>query len=1799
MHTVMCAPEKLSNHSPKFQNLRWKSTKRENRSAASVIEPSKLLAAVNVNVSTMKMPFQSSIERHEGRRAQNDQQCHSSQLHTDTLLIGATVTVTATDPDPVRPPYYPPSDLEYRTTCIDQTVVEGQFDDFPSDESNNGGNDHERGTDDEIASHTSLLTQETDNDPPPEHQCCCTPEYDESYRNFFLAEPVSNAEVAATEESIYENMDQVLRKFERGGADEYEEYLQDLQSQNDDEVQSESQTATEQALEEATIRGFTRDYQIALFEIAKTRNTIIHLGTGKGKTLIALLCIKHFAKAFNQKKQTLFMVPSVALALQQSTALRANLPYSVETACFNVAHSAQSRVKLSRANIVVATHGAIHDLLMHYSDLFSFSNFNLVVLDECHYAHGSHQYKIIMDKWYHTLPKEKRPHILGLTASPLTNVKHTHSNEQLSHMLTSLEQTLDSQLVTLKGTEDDTQQLLGKEATERQVAFVGAPEPNGFPSHDDLNIHHRRPRELNQLRILYQDLGPLVVSLYVKSVVKEISCNVYEKETTEQFHCLVAHLRSIVKYCTQQTNRRSGGRTDKLLKLEELLQQQLDGRGDSVGLVFVQRRITAMALYTYFSRQEEDIDDWNSVQGSSMSNPSPKNPFSVAKGTLLDQFEDADTDPAKEHIEFTSKRPQHDHGNQFADADEVSDAIPFEWQEVQHTKPVPGQFCDAEESTVCVLPNTIRCGVLVRQATQIFKYLNASNHISLEDETVGSDIDKSWLHQEMRIRETLCALRKKEINVLLATSIVEEGVDVQACSFVVVFDSANSVKAYVQMKGRARQKDAGFFLFCEDGDESNSPALENLQKSEKRIHAFIKQRQDRTVFDIPIAMPYTRPESNPSLSAELRAVEEQEYRARHGAVDLKSAKSLLNRYVLNIPIESTARATKEAFLLHMPKFGENELVLPAHLPLDVRLVTVPQQYRALKKAEKHQILALMACVRLHKLKLLNERLLPLGKKDLTQEILRVATNQTAKTTPYAVSISTLFAGGEREVFLYPIVQRGDKLSKVHGVLKGDSKSLVLVSCERISVEIDSSVYHHQQLGEVHCELGEEIPTTFDELQWDITTKFFSVLFGARWRKKTRDEWFQGREKTQRQEVLAPHVVGLLTKEGRLDWNAMELLVRESGRQSCERDSACQLYDTTRQMPAPRLCNPTHHKHVTYVVLGPTSLDCSAPFPDKLDGGVETFHDYYRVKYDCEVPSNDKLFVAQRLWYQPSNYQECAPDPGDWVPPPGDQHSLPEGSADGIDTCPGLVTVLLPQTLCREAELADPSLLLLSAVLPQLLYALERRLVVQSFTRHCSVNFPCLGEYVEELPWTDLSVAMTAKSANLDVDYDQYEWFGDAVLKLLQSDALLCTPELRCWVNHLHEGDLTTLRSAMGNNEYLAVACQRVGFDKFVFTVPLARGKWVPRHLKLCSGYHDQVETRSEAQPSMKVCADIMESLLGLIHIHFGYRAATSVGLECGVLLPQGTGVNLNDFIQSNVVPRPTVYDAARRMTGRAHFDCPGLVTEAFTHPSAVHEAVPSYQKLEWVGDAVLCIAVREWIFRTFPSLPVGDMVTLDAAMVSNEVLGYQCFKTGLHKMINHRDQSLPSRLEHYKWSIEEGGRAVWGSDPPKMLPDVVEALIGAAHIDGGYEAGQIAVTTMMGPILEAIRSLEGDASKLSHPISKLNHIGGHLLQVDVQREDAFLRNHGRDAHVWQGIRWREASIDGTESTGTVNSLGHNIISVADSSWKSARNRACALAVAVLEKHPKMVQRWKEVTMIIDRHSASKQPKEGLNVRLSE
>merc|ERR1719495_1186967 len=76
-----------------------------------------------------------------------------------------------------------------------------------------------------------------------------------------------------------------------------------------------------------------RPYQNELLEKAKKSNIIVYLGTGAGKTYIAVMMIKELRRELNKGKKALFLVNSVPLVDQQAEAIRRSTGFSVGSYC--------------------------------------------------------------------------------------------------------------------------------------------------------------------------------------------------------------------------------------------------------------------------------------------------------------------------------------------------------------------------------------------------------------------------------------------------------------------------------------------------------------------------------------------------------------------------------------------------------------------------------------------------------------------------------------------------------------------------------------------------------------------------------------------------------------------------------------------------------------------------------------------------------------------------------------------------------------------------------------------------------------------------------------------------------------------------------------------------------------------------------------------------------------------------------------------------------------------------------------------------------------------------------------------------------------------------------------------------------------------------------------------------------------------------------------------------------------------------------------------------------------------------
>jgi len=468
------------------------------------------------------------------------------------------------------------------------------------------------------------------------------------------------------------------------------------------------------------------------------------------------------------------------------------------------------------------------------------------------------------------------------------------------------------------------------------------------------------------------------------------------------------------------------------------------------------------------------------------------------------------------------------------------------------------------------------------------------------------------------------------------------------------------------------------------------------------------------------------------------------------------------------------------------------------------------------------------------------------------------------------------------------------------------------------------------------------------------------------------------------------------------------------------------------------------------------------------------------------------------------------------------------------------------------------------------------LTVDSFLRHAETYMPHLAASLSSLSPEKVAQALTAKSCCEEHSYEKLEWLGDAVLKMVQTDSLLYSTDFSEWIHFLHEGDLSTLRSVMGCNDRLAAVCQDLKIDQFVITAPLGRGQWAPSSLELytpsTAGLDDGEGAVEMESVSQKTFADVIESLLGLVYLTSGYDKATLAADELQVTLARNKELNAPMERQLSVSPGKLA--AARALTGHKNFHRQDLVQEAFTHPTAVNPATPSYQRLEWIGDALLCLKAREWIYTTFPEMEVGQMVAIEASLVSNETLAYIAIRHGLLKHLDHCDQTLPGRIENYERRARELQRGLWSTNPPKTAADVVESVIGAVYMDSGFAFGMQAVGHILSPLFQVLEKLYAEDKNLMmmHPKKEMLEIAGSLLTVKVAREEDFATQQPTTC-VWLGKEWGKASTEGQGMyVGFIECLGINVVSVLDSSCEVAQNRACALVVDMMKRYPDLLDR---------------------------
>ncbi len=118
------------------------------------------------------------------------------------------------------------------------------------------------------------------------------------------------------------------------------------------------------------------------------------------------------------------------------------------------------------------------------------------------------------------------------------------------------------------------------------------------------------------------------------------------------------------------------------------------------------------------------------------------------------------------------------------------------------------------------------------------------------------------------------------------------------------------------------------------------------------------------------------------------------------------------------------------------------------------------------------------------------------------------------------------------------------------------------------------------------------------------------------------------------------------------------------------------------------------------------------------------------------------------------------------------------------------------------------------------------------------------------------------------------------------------------------------------------------------------------------------------------------------------------------------------------------------------FQNKALLEEALTHPSfSKKNNANNYQRLEFLGDAVLGLVIAEILIKKYPDANEGDLSKRQAYLISGAVLAQVATQIGIGEVMK----------------FSEGEKIIGGKTNKRNLENACEALIGAIYLDSGLE----------------------------------------------------------------------------------------------------------------------------------------------------
>ena len=504
-------------------------------------------------------------------------------------------------------------------------------------------------------------------------------------------------------------------------------------------------------------------------------------------------------------------------------------------------------------NVFVAIPSIIYKILsVGFLKIFDIS---MMVFDECHHTNDDHPYNKIMSEFYFFYKKKLSnvnfpyPRIYGLTASPIKKGVRGSIEECVIKAMEKLSENLDSVII------------IDPEMNNSNAKMIKPGESISQYMNDDCYIEVKSHIEMEEYKkvimIVYNNcyIGLISMAFYsIKSKYPEFSEEKYIEQYQEYVKVrLKAHnLEEYNSFTEKYIDLYNFRKLSPVFRIFEQMQRQIFMILENLcleSLILYFNKLKDIYNKLYAQKLEEEENCKNSVKLNMLNhfefhdndndndNELDEEDISKLDSSMIQDIRDKFLTIIKKLYEYKTK------GNDY-----ISDRLQNLYVQIDKLFKK-----DDKSKFIIFISNRIVAHFL---HPELNKYLSKNNKNKKCKEIIGINKRKSnggtMLTPSLTLKEMneiIKQFNEDEFNILIGTSAIEEGLDIQSCNAVLTLVELRTPKSFIQIKGRARKSNSEFIIF------TNSP-----KEGKLKIENFLKVGQKMNeLFNNDILKDFRRP----------------------------------------------------------------------------------------------------------------------------------------------------------------------------------------------------------------------------------------------------------------------------------------------------------------------------------------------------------------------------------------------------------------------------------------------------------------------------------------------------------------------------------------------------------------------------------------------------------------------------------------------------------------------------------------------------------------------------------------------------------------------------------------------------------------------------------------------------------------------------------------------------------------------------------------------------------------------------